>query len=136
MPAAMAGTNTSAARMPDASETSAGPGQNPPSAQPTPKIAAPPMQRASISLRPRAGNRSANSGARERRAIHCGKSRTAIPETITKSRLASKAKVTSRNPNTLLGWVRPDKASPTPNTTPAMSATRLAFTALLRGGDG
>ncbi len=33
MPAAIAGMNTSAAGMPDASETSAGPGHNPPSAQ-------------------------------------------------------------------------------------------------------
>jgi hypothetical protein len=55
-----------------------------------------------------------------------------MPQAITSARLASNAPVTSRKPKNLLGWVMPEKASPTPNIAPARRATSLAITAHLR----
>src|SRR5690348_1506672 len=63
IPASRAMKNTKLSLRPPNTETTAGPGQNPPSAQPTPKSAEPPIRRASRSFFVGSSRRGANSGA-------------------------------------------------------------------------
>src|SRR6185437_972578 len=122
MPASIAATKPHALGKPAPSATSAGPGQNPASPQPTPNTALP---RTSLTVtdeltgicigRPSSDflRRFANRNAIEP---------TAIAPAITNARDGSQRPTMSRNPSTFAGSAMPDTIRPTPNRSPEIKA--------------
>ena len=118
----MAGTKMSASRRRAARLASAGPGQNPATPQPIPKIAEPTRSRTLIGSA--AGPGSVESRRRSRKVP---RAKTATAPAITKRSVGSQRPTTSRKPRTRAGLVMPESASPTPKIAPerTMEAERI-----------
>ena len=117
-PASIEATNTPTFGWRDTEETTAGPGQKPPSPQPRPKSSAPMMSLGVMFWVLGVENSVPNSGVErflvKKYTLPC----TVMAPIMTNAREGSQSLVSARNPMTLLGSVMPEIPNPMANMNP------------------